>query len=49
MFTPKVFKEGYSETIQVFIKQQPQATVIAQMGNGLVADYLSRCWTLYKS
>ena len=44
MFTPKAFKEDSFETIQAFIKEQPQATVIAQTGNGLEACHMPMYW-----
>ena len=44
MFTPKAFKEDSFETIQAFIKEQPQATVIAQTGNGLEACHIPMYW-----
>ena len=44
MFIPKAFKEDSFETIQAFIKEQPQATVIAQTGNGLEACHIPMYW-----
>ena len=44
MFTPKVFKEADFKIIQAFIKEQPQATVIAQTGNGLEACHIPMYW-----
>lgn len=44
MFTPKAFKEDNFETIQAFIKEQPQATVIAQTANGLEACHIPMYW-----
>lgn len=44
MFTPKAFKEANFEIIQAFIKEQPQATVIAQTGNGLEACHIPMYW-----
>lgn len=44
MFTPKAFKENNFENIQAFIKEQPQATVIAQTGNGLEACHIPMYW-----
>ncbi|WP_435980565.1 FMN-binding negative transcriptional regulator [Psychrobacter sp. DM4] len=44
MFTPKAFKENNFETIQAFIKEQPQATVIAQTNNGLEASHIPMYW-----
>ena len=40
MFTPKAFKEVNFENIRTFIKEQPQATVIAKTGNGLEAYHI---------
>lgn len=44
MFIPKAFKEDSFETIQAFIKEQPQATVIAQTVNGLEACHIPMYW-----
>lgn len=44
MFTPKAFKEDNFEIIQAFIKEQPQATVIAQTANGLEACHIPMYW-----
>lgn len=44
MFTPKAFKEDNFETIQAFIKEQPQATVIAQTATGLEACHIPMYW-----
>lgn len=44
MFTPKAFKEADFKVIQAFIKEQPQATVIAQTGNGLEACHIPMYW-----
>ena len=44
MFTPKAFKEDSFETIQAFIKEQPLATVMAQMGDGLEACHIPMYW-----
>ena len=44
MFTPKAFKEDNFETIQAFIKEQPQATVIAQTATGLEACHIPMHW-----
>lgn len=44
MFTPKAFKEANFKIIQEFIKEQPQATVIAQTGNGLEACHIPMYW-----
>lgn len=44
MFTPKAFKEADFKIIQAFIKEQPQATVIAQTGNGLEACHIPMYW-----
>lgn len=44
MFIPKAFKEDNFETIQAFIKEQPQATVIAQTSNGLEACHIPMYW-----
>ena len=44
MFTPKAFKEDSFETIQVFIKEKPLVTVIAQTGNGLEACHIPMYW-----
>ncbi|SNT70036.1 negative transcriptional regulator, PaiB family [Psychrobacter sp. LV10R520-6] len=44
MFTPKPFKENNFETIQAFIKDQPQATVITQTANRLEACHIPMYW-----
>ena len=44
MFTPKAFKEDNFEDIRTFIKEQPQATVIAKTGNGLEACHIPMYW-----
>ena len=44
MFTPKAFKEDNFENIQAFIKEQPQATVIAQTAMGLEACHIPMYW-----
>jgi transcriptional regulator len=44
MFTPKVFKEEDFETIKVFIKEQPHATVIVQTNTGLEACHIPMYW-----
>ncbi|WP_298809746.1 FMN-binding negative transcriptional regulator [uncultured Psychrobacter sp.] len=44
MFTPKAFKEDNFENIRTFIKEQPQATVIAKTGNGLEACHIPMYW-----
>ena len=44
MSIPKAFKEDSFETIQAFIKEKPQATVIAQTGNGLEACHIPMYW-----
>ncbi len=44
MFTPKAFRENNFETIKTFIKEQPQATVIAQTATGLEACHIPMYW-----
>ncbi|MGP5070665.1 FMN-binding negative transcriptional regulator [Psychrobacter faecalis] len=44
MFTPKAFKEDNFENIRTFIKEQPQATVIAKTGNRLESCHIPMYW-----
>ncbi|ERL55440.1 FMN-binding negative transcriptional regulator [Psychrobacter aquaticus] len=44
MFTPKAFKEESFETIKAFIKDQPQATIIAHTNTGLEACHIPMYW-----
>lgn len=44
MFTPKAFKEADFKIMQAFIKEQPQATVIAQTSNGMEACHIPMYW-----
>lgn len=44
MFTPTAFKEHNFDTITTFIKEQPQATVIAQTVNGLEGCHIPMYW-----
>ena len=44
MFIPKAFKEESFETIKAFIKEQPQATVIARTSTGLEACHIPMYW-----
>lgn len=41
MFTPKAFKEDSFTSIKAFIKEQPQATLIAHTKSGLEIGGLS--------
>ena len=44
MFTPKAFKEERFDIIKAFIKEQPQATVVAQTKLGLEACHIPMYW-----
>lgn len=44
MFTPKAFKEENFATITAFIKEQPQATIVAQTASGLEACHIPMYW-----
>lgn len=44
MFIPKAFKEDNFETIKSFIKEQPQATLIAQTATGLEGCHIPMYW-----
>ncbi len=44
LFIPKVFKEDNFENIAAFIKQQPQATIVAQTATGLEACHIPMYW-----
>lgn len=44
MFTPKDFKEEDFEIVRAFIKEQPQATIIAQTVSGIEACHIPMYW-----
>lgn len=44
MFIPNAFKENRFDVVRSFIKEQPQATVIAQTATGLEACHIPMYW-----